>query len=317
MSILIKDQTKTHLSHSSYAAGFTLIELMISIVLGLLLVAATSQLFVSGVISSRLQQAGADIQDNGLFGFDYLAKDVRLLNYGNVQNLVLTGTTPYGGLVLTSANLAVAPGLATGLLSHSGGEPAGSGNQWTGASNVNQKSDQLTIQFQAPFAMSNCEGSAVLASDLVVERYFLRQDAAGASTDLVLACDANTPSVGAGIQQPASITGLGDAGQVVLNRVDQFHILLGARDTGGNMAYYTIKQYKAIPGLQPQVVSIKIAALVRSTDNTNSSAVDLSKKYPILDQSATLNAVASPNTNRYIRQVYTTTIALRNGLGSV
>lgn len=322
MSIQIKGQTKVSMSRSS-ETGFTLIELMISIVLGLLLVAATSQLFISGVVSSRLQQGGADVQDNGLFGLDYLAKDVRLANYGNsTANLILNEQTPWGGVVLTTTNLSVTPAIAAPLLSHSGGDTTGAGNQWTGVSGVNQKSDQLTIQFQAPFAMSNCEGQAVLASDLIVERYFLRQDASGATTDLVLACDANTPSVGAANKQPVSVTGLGDAGQVILNRVDQFHVLLGARDTSGNMGYYTIRQYNAkaaaarlAAAVPPQIVSIQVAALVRSADNTNSTSINLLKKYPILDQSVTLNTVAAPNSNRYIRQVYATTVALRNGLG--
>ena len=101
--------------------GFTLIELLISIVLGLLLVAAASQLLVGGLVSSRLQQGAADAQDSGLFGLDYLAKDIRLTNYGNygnVQNLVLSDITPTGGVVLSTTNLSVSPAVSTGLLSH-------------------------------------------------------------------------------------------------------------------------------------------------------------------------------------------------------
>ena len=45
-------------------AGFTLIELMVSIVLGLLVTAAAVQLFITGQVSLSMQRALADIQDN-------------------------------------------------------------------------------------------------------------------------------------------------------------------------------------------------------------------------------------------------------------
>ena len=83
-------------------AGFTLVELMIAITLGLLLVAAATQLFFSGIVSSRLQSAGADIQNSGVFGLDFMAKDVRLANSGNSNYLQITDQTPMGGLYCQS-----------------------------------------------------------------------------------------------------------------------------------------------------------------------------------------------------------------------
>lgn len=327
-------------------AGFTIIELMISIVLGLLLVAAASQLFWGGVVSARLQQAAGDMQDNGMFGLDYIAKDVRLANYGNVLNLSLSDITPWGGIVLTTTNLPQTTPLSSGLMTHSGGETVGTGNEWTGVSNVSQAgaaqaSDQLTIQYQAPANMSNCEGQAVLAGDLVVERYFLREDGVSADSqikNLALACDANTPAAttGAVSAQPAAITGFGGAGQIIMSRVDQFHIVLGAQDLAGNMSYYTVAQYNtaaaaaragaaavvgppAVPAraatVAPRIVSIQISALVRSLDNTNSALIDPTRSFTLFDQTVTPNTATAPNTNRFVRQVYTTTIALRNALG--
>jgi type IV pilus assembly protein PilW len=147
-------------------AGFTLVELMASLVLGLLLVAAAVQVLYGGVVSSRLQQGAADAQDSGLFGLDYITKDVRMANYGNLQNLILSDTTPAGGIVLTadtatpnatvtnlSGVLSGTAFVANGLLSHGAGDTAGTGNQWTGATKVTvsgtttPQSDQLTIQF--------------------------------------------------------------------------------------------------------------------------------------------------------------------------
>lgn len=295
-------------SHAKTNAGFTLIELMIAIVLGLLLVAAASQLLLGGVISSRLQQGAADTQDSGLFGLDYLAKDIRLSNYGNVTNLVLNDTTPAGGVVLTATNLTVTPAIANGLLSHSDTDTVGTGNQWTGATKVTgaTTSGQLTIQFNAPAQMSNCEGTTVNAGDLVIQRYFLRADTTDTAA-LVLACDAGTVSAGA-------LSSFGDTGQVMMQRVEHLRILLGTQTAAGVWRYYSIHDYMALTASpKPQIKSIQLSVLVRSLDNTNSNVINPARSFAMLDQTVTPTATASAN--RYVRKVYTTTIALRNGLG--
>lgn len=337
--------------------GFTLVELMIAIVLGLLLVAAAIQLFTGGIITTRLQQANAELQDSGIFGLDYIIRDIRLANYGNITNLVLNDKTAWGGIVLTSktssdssvnlpatrtdANTYFDSGSisGSGLLTHSiGTAPAESvstsSNEWKGLSNVSwtgsgdtigTTSDQLTIQFISPEAMTNCEGANVQAGDLVIERFFLRPDVnAATTTDYALACDANTPTPAGTtpVSQPNIITGLGDAGQIIMPRVDHFHILLGARNASDNLAYYTVNQYRSAAQaarastpavVPPRILSIKIAVLVRSNDNTNSPAIDPTNTFIMLDQTVT----PSNTTSRYARRVYTTTAALRNAMGDM
>jgi len=54
--------------------GFTLIELMVSLVLGMIIVAAATLLFISGQKSFALQQGAADIQDNANFALNYMTK---------------------------------------------------------------------------------------------------------------------------------------------------------------------------------------------------------------------------------------------------
>ncbi|GAC1370058.1 MAG: PilW family protein [Aquirhabdus sp.] len=321
--------------HKKSVAGFTLIELMISIVLGLLIVAAASQLLVGGLVSSRLQQGAADTQDSGLFGLDYVAKDIRLANYGNPQNLILNDQTPSGGMVLTSAGnlpsviMAGGGAVPSGLLTHGAGDTAsGTTNEWQGLTKVTvsgastPQSDQLTIQFLAPAAMANCEGTSVNAGDRVIQRYFLRADATD-STALVLACDAGSVSAAIDANPSATppvaavaptISNFGDAGQVVMQRVEHMHILLGTQD-GVNWRYYTVNQYMALTTTpKPQIKSIQMSVLVRSLDNTNSNVIDPTRTFAMLDQ--TVTPTANQRVNRYVRRVYSTTIALRNGLGS-
>ncbi len=313
-------------------AGFTLVELMVALALGLLISAAAIQLFLGGLLTSRMQQANAELQNSGVFGLDYVARDLRLANYINTDFPELNEQTPWGGVVLTArtaalsnANIpipAAAPFISQGLLSHSPGDTVSTvANEWQGLSNVSLASDQLTIQFVAPNAMVNCEGANVQAGDYVIQRYFVRRADAAATTgtDYGLACDANTPNATA-VAEPTTITGFGGAGELVMPRVDHFAVQLGVRNEAGNMAYYTINQYRTAaaaaraalpPAEPPRIVSVKMAVLVRSTDNTRNNDIDLTRSINILNQNVTL----TDTTNRFARRVYSTAVTFRNGLG--
>ena len=213
--------------------------------------------------------------------------------------------------------------LALGLLSHSPGDTVSTvANEWQGLSNVSLASDQLAIQFVAPNAMVNCEGANVQAGDYVIQRYFVRRADATATTgtDYGLACDANTPTPTGTtpVAEPTTISGFGGAGELIMPRVDQFAVQLGVRNAAGNMAYYTINQYRTVAAAArtalaepPRIISVKTAVLVRSTDNTRNNDINLTGNINILNQSVTL----TDTTNRFARRVYSTTVTFRNGLG--
>lgn len=338
---------------SSLQKGFTLIELMVALTLGLILVAAAIQLFTGGLVSSHLQRANAEIQDSGVFGMDYVLRDLRLANVGNINNLRIDDQTAYGGIVLTGSTasngsnvnfipkISSSDYIADSLLSRGGTDTVSTtANHWQGLSNVKndsggtaQVSDQLTIQFIAPSDMFNCEGVQVFAGDLIVQRYFLRVDANGTgSTDLALACDANTPAATAATvsAQPTIVGGLGTAGQIIIPRVDHFHVLLKARDHQGNLAEYTIPQYRAaaaaartaIPATEttpgqaaveaPRILAVQVSVLIRSTNNAKNNAVDPAvATFVMLDQTVK----ATDSSSRFLRRVYNSTVALRNAMG--
>lgn len=324
--------------------GFTLIELIVALALGLILVAAAIQLFTGGLLSSQLQRANAEIQDSGVFGVDYMLRDIRLANVGNLTNLEINDQTAYGGIVLTGStasnttNVNFVPKVGTtayidaALLSRGSGDTiSATDNYWKGLSNVKnvagtaQISDQLTIQFVAPSQIFNCEGQTVYPGDLVVQRYFLRVDANGTGVgDIALACDANIPATSATTvsAKPTVISGLGTAGQIVIPRVDHFHVLLKTRDEDGNLSYYTIPQYRAAATAAraitptakkaPRLLAIQVSVLIRSTNNAKNKAVDPAQvTYVMLD--ATVKA--TDTSNRFLRRAYNSTVALRNAMG--
>jgi type IV pilus assembly protein PilW len=81
---------------NQYQKGFTLIELMVALVLGLLVSAAAVQLFTGSILSTRMQQANDELQNSGIFGLDYIVRDIRLANYENINNPELNEQTPWG-----------------------------------------------------------------------------------------------------------------------------------------------------------------------------------------------------------------------------
>lgn len=316
-------------------AGFTLIELMIVIVLGLLITAAAMQLFMGGSLSYRLQQNVAEVQDGGIFGVDYITQQIQLANYGNADYLALNDQTPRGGVVFTSGlanaanvninSLVGSKKIENIYLSQSAGAAG-----WTGLSNTNTASDQLTIQFIAPVDMFNCEGEKVFKGDRIVQRYFLRSYRSEETDDanvasLGLACDANDPNELVNVSTtPTDLRGFGIAtqlGQIIIPRVDQFKVQVLAK-SGPNYRYYTLNEYReaaianraATPALDaPEIQLIKLAVLVRSQTKTETNAINPAKSFVMLGDTVTLKTASSGNSNRYAREVYETTISLRNG----
>ncbi len=173
--------------------GFTLVELMIALVLGLLISAAALQVFYTSSVNSRRQEASSQIQDNAIFGFSQMQQHLRRTNYGAKSTsahdeFFMNHLTPQGGVVLTAPagtplvsdgpknwltdNLSglVLDGktISSDLLSNSASTRSSS-NLSIGAS------DQLTIQYQSGLdGLFDCEGSRIPKDFYVIERYFVR-----------------------------------------------------------------------------------------------------------------------------------------------
>ena len=324
--------------------GFTLIELMISLALGLIVVAAAILLFLTGQKSVAMQKGVSELQDNANFGLNYITKDIRLTNL-NVKEAAINDQTPYGGVVLSSSNTEpksnvylssaaldanlISKGNLTSNVVDSGGTAI--------------SSDQLVIQYLPQYTLDNkntptdetddelvggfdCEGQELRFSKsaglhMVVQRYFLRTDNNKASNEgspLALACDAGYYPINA----PTAITNYGGAGEIIMKRVDHFRVLLGvqsdvaaAASTPASTAhqYVSIKDYMAMTAPRPRILSIQLGALVRSTQSVGAeAAVKADQQFTVLDQTVKLKTSTDP---KYIRQVVSQTVALRNALG--
>lgn len=304
-----------------YQQGFTLIELMISLVLGLLISAAVIQVFLTSQRVDRIQNAGSEIQDSAVFGIQSIEQQLRLANLGN-DGVPLNDKTALGGVVLTASvtnadavNVVTSTQLEKGYLTRSHDmDSAGGIHKWNGSlSNTGEKSDQLTFQYTNTTGqiLYDCEGEKIELNEHVITRYFLTEDTVKTNKDrknLNLNCDAGR------IASNGVLTNFMEAGQTIVKNVDQFNIRLGVKNSvvnSGVASYgYTetsVKDYMNLTTEKPYITNIKVALLTRSKSN---SPDDSASTFNIFSTTQTLK----PETNapKYLRRVYETNTLLRN-----
>ena len=330
--------------------GFTLIELMIALTLGLILVAVAIQLLVSGQTNYRIQQAASTVQDSGVFGLNAVTQNIRLANHGNAG--AMNDQTLYGGVVLsaqTTSGLTTTPptpapngnlnGLRVGttLLS---GDAFISKNAYQESAFGTVKSDQLVIIYQAPVNMLTCTGRRVKGPDrslsnltkgwYVVERYYIKKKENSAESDLYCSDALFLARGEAGGQTynhggtPSSTTlsntevlnvNYGTAaGQMIAPNVEYMRVQLLVRHRNQNTSVMDINEYTSLgvtatqPN-RPAIIGINLGWLVRSNERVANAE---RTTYTVLDRTLT-----APS-DKYMRHVYNTTVALRNGgLGEV
>jgi len=283
-------------------SGFTLIELMISLVLGLLISAAVIQVYIINTRTITVQQSASEVQDSTIFAMQTLEEHVRLANLGNpVTNI--NSLTKNGGVVLTGNNIGDAAYANTGYFTISAGQTGTAGtNGWTGASNMDKASDQLTIQYKNSTGQSlyDCEGTEIASgsANWVVERYFVRETA---NKELGLACDAGR------VTNAGAVSGFGDNGEILIPGVDQFKVLLGSMTDISKITYMPSKTYRTLTD-KPDITTIKLGVVIRSSTPLLSSTDKSS--FLLLDENHTLKTDATRK--KYYRRAYESTALLRN-----
>ena len=342
--------------------GFTLLELMIALTLGLILVAVAVQLLVSSQGNYRIQQAASVIQDSGVFSLNAVTKNIRIANHGNAG--LLDDEASYSGIVLTAQSAGKRDeqtlggnltGLKIGSTDVDGEDYVSRSSSHQGA--ITEKSDQLVIMYQAPRDMTTCTGRPVKGptksfSDTtgtltlskgwyVIERYYIKKDGKNShlycSDARFIADTKDAPSTyqkntlsSARVLDKDYVT---QAGQMIAKNVDYMKVQLIVRHellkkkADGTQEFVTnnvdtmdlseFEDYKKAayqklaaidkkdsPKLLVGIVGVNLAWLVKS-DSTIKNVERV--KYPVMGQDIT---VAD---DKFMRHVYSTTIALRNG----
>ena len=287
------------ISNYRSTSGFTLIELMISLVLGLLISAAVIQVYLTNTKTASTQKSGSELQEASVFGLQQLESHLRLANLGNSVTSI-TDTTAGGGIVISPENIGLERTDTSESLyfTRTGGD--------SNITGIN--SDQLTIQFKntTGVKIADCESADVELGDTVIERYFIRSSST-TGQGLLLACDA-------GRVTDTGITGLSanyeSGGSEVILGVDQFKILLGiqtdAPSNAGLMRYLTASEYLALSGTKPPITAVKIGLIVRGSSPVIGS--DVATSFKLLGATQPLKS-GQPNR---VRTTYESTTLLRN-----
>lgn len=312
--------------YSQKTRGFTLIELMISLVLGLLITAAVIQIYITMVRTKTIQLSGSDVQDASVFGIQSLESTLRLANLGSNIPTNINDESVGTGVVISNTNVWGITDISNNLLTNSTGDTVSSGDgAWTGLSDIATStafdatgttdigtgSDQLTIQYKniTGEQLHDCEGNGVSANDIVIERYFIRPST-NTNYGNVLACDAGridpvAKKVTNFASKNAPSARKGD--EYILN-VNQFKVLLGTQSADGKMAYYTPHDYRALSGTKPSIVAVKIGLIVRGSKPLINNQQQETFKLFGAQQTLTTAAKAT----KYIRKPYESTTMLRN-----
>jgi len=279
---------------SRFNQGFTLIELMVSLVLGLIIVGAAFQMLISGQRSLAFQESIQGLQDNANIGINYVADDIKLANL----NLRFTEIKPsqVSGLVVKSAN-------------YLNGATTGTTVSGTGSKSdfVSTESDVLVIQYKPDQSKKyDCEGNSIGSDVIVVQRYFIRKDANGGANAFVLACDSGAYKDG------VALSGLDGTGQIIMKGVDLFKVRIGVKDKDNNLSYKTLDEFADEPNTS-KAVSLQIGVLARSLDSINTNSEE-KLEHKIFGDKYTIKKPPSVTT-KYVWIPVERTIALRNGLG--
>lgn len=274
--------------------GFTLIELMIALVLGLIISAAVIQVYIMSVRTNTIQASSSNLQNASVFGFQNLENSIRLANLGN-DITKINHTTPFGGIVLSTDNLKINANHLTKTSTD------------VNSSNINGvPSDQLTISYRNVFdrIMSDCEGNDVVQDTLVVERYFV----SGMKPNLSLRCDAGH-FTGTDAQNPTpnATIGLGVNDVEFVANVDQFKVLLGLQSLGDSPTITYMDPDETLSQSNP-IAAVRIALISRG--GTAILGETGAESFTVFGQTQTLDSGAKAVPQ--VRGTYESNILLRN-----
>lgn len=328
--------------------GFTLIELMIAVLLGLIISAAAAQVYIMSIRTGTAQRAAAGILDANVYGLQHIEKSLRLAGIGLDDRIA--GNSVCSGVLIAESTAFNDPATKQCMLDMGATDVAIAqhSTMWTNNNGIapntnNQNTPQLTIQYRAPVHMRDCEGKIALGprrvmgvigdinnppalmdvdGQVVVERYFVRKN----GDKLELRCDAGRYVVervdeekdadvlaqadltDAAILKKSKVESLGDDGTLIISDIDDFQLQLGVNVSGSNIQYQTITDYLK----DANSASKPIVAIKMAVLAKGAVAtIDTSVSNPqhmMFGKNVTVSGAGN-----HIRRVYETNTMLRNG----
>lgn len=124
-------------------AGLTLVEMMISMTIGLLILLAIGSVYVGSRQTYRLQEDNARLQETGRYAMEVIGRSIRQAGFWNVPLSAISTATGFGGTAIVGTNgAASAP-------------------------------DTLTVQYDGLASDRDCLGNLLAADAVVTDAYTL------------------------------------------------------------------------------------------------------------------------------------------------
>lgn len=329
--------------------GFTMIELLIAISIGLLVVLAVTQVYVMSVRTGTTQRAAANILDANIYGLQHIEKNLRMAGLGLADSSRLNSAC--SGVVLFASGYDFKKDSCFGQIASATKNPYSNGftaddatlastsvtaNTQAISGSYSDSMPQLTIQYRAPVDMRDCEGQLVLGprkaiiasgggtatpvdvdGQVVVERYFVKNN----NGTLELRCDAGRYITESISQDPTpapknTAVIIGDGSSIQgLNQNDAL-IIAGIDDfrvqlgtKNGNSYQYRDINEIINNNIQDPIVSIKLAVLAKGIVAAVRGDLPEDPTYTIFGTEVKMKSGQPQN---FIRRVYESNTMLRN-----
>lgn len=271
--------------------GFTLVELMVAIGLGLLLSLAATQLFVANQVSFNFQRSTGDVQASGRYAIDQIASDLRM------AGLINQGQAPIPSIVMFTSDV---PGLASASYVSADNTSQSGATPTSGIGST----DQITLQYAMPVDGVDCQGNTVTQGTYLVERYFIRDDPDVPNTKS-LACSSGTYSFAGTVTMSTTST-------VLASGVDSFKVLYGLDDGVNGVAqvsrWVSAGTYQAMAVPRPAIVAVQVGIYLKSGESVGNGIAPQADVWVLNNQ---ITKASIPVDNR-LRRLFVTTTALNN-----
>lgn len=177
---------------SDVQQGFTLVELMISMTLGLILLLIIGTAFVSSRQAFREQEDNARIQESGRFALEFIGRNIKQAGHAEV---------PFSGIKVEFEGTAI--------------------RGTNGAAGV---ADTVTVQYDGAFGDQDCEGTRITAAEIASQNIVIQNSFNIDAANAELRCDGQFVVA---LTEPVPTSG-----SVLLENVEDLQLLYGIDTTG-------------------------------------------------------------------------------------
>ena len=278
-------------------SGVSMIEMMLSVVIGMVIVAAVSVMYLSTGRANRYQAAQSEMNENAQIALNIIGRDLQAAGYSSVHDVSeVNGVNRFTKSASFDAGGAgqFVFGCDSGFATVASASYICNASGNANAIEIQYEADEINTVLTSTNVPTDCLGNALAVSSTLYvarNRYHVMTGATG-RPELHCASRAN-----------------GGKNEPLVDNVEVLRIWYGVGNASGQIGQYLGATALAAAGLGwADVYSVRLCVLMRSAEKVLDSGEDGTRAYLDCD-------LASQTSNdNYLRRTYFSTVALRNKL---